>query len=210
MPAKARCRENMLPAGSRYIGKQTWQAHQEMASGKFLRLGFEPGLVAGSRPGKRRLTARAGDTFVANVTTTVYTSSADFGGLETSGAAHRPAPALAGGESRSHEASAEAYIPANDSRAHAVREAGRPRDGRVIGHWTSDRKSLPQRRREGGDIGPEPSSSPGGDPEPANVRRCAADSRRCVEGDGRPTVRPRNGTKARADRRAREQRGHLD
>src|SRR2546426_10906181 len=71
----------------------------------------------------------------------------------------------------------EAYIPANDSRAHAVREAGRPRDGRVIGHWTSDRKSLPRRRREGGDFGPEPSSSPGGDPEPANVRRCAADSR---------------------------------
>src|SRR3989475_5250536 len=126
------------------------------------------------------------------------------------GAANRPVPALAGGESRSHEASAEAYIPANDSRAHAVREAGRPRHGRVVGHWTSDREGLPQRRREGGDIGPEASSSPGGDPEPANVRRCAADSRRCVEGDGRPTVRPLNGTKALADRRAREQRGHLD
>ena len=34
----------MLPAGSRYIGKQTWQAHQEMASGKFYGWALNPDL----------------------------------------------------------------------------------------------------------------------------------------------------------------------
>src|SRR3989442_5279090 len=84
-----------------------WQANQaspsrDMPVESFYGWALNPDLRPVPAPGKRRLTARAGDTFVANVTTTVQTSSADFGGLETSGAAHRPAPALAGGEARRH------------------------------------------------------------------------------------------------------------
>ena len=49
-----RAKSNMLPAGSRPIGKQTWQALKRYASGRFLLSGFEAILTAGSRHGNHR------------------------------------------------------------------------------------------------------------------------------------------------------------